>query len=75
VKRTDKNEPIWVVTHICMETTQGSSLYSYLYLKLTKPPCFFFCKIGKQEGRTGLGGFAWGEGEGGGERGRRMNMV
>jgi hypothetical protein len=37
-----------------METTQGISLDSYLYLKLAKPPCFyyllcfFFCKIGEK---------------------------
>jgi hypothetical protein len=54
VKRSGRDEPIWVVIHICMETTQ-SSLYSYLYLKLAKKPCFsfFFYKIGEQEGRTG----------------------
>jgi hypothetical protein len=32
VKRTRRDEPIAVVTHICMETTQGNSLY----LKLAK---------------------------------------
>jgi hypothetical protein len=39
-----------------METKQGISLYSYLYLKLAKAPCFsyyllcfFFYKIGEQE--------------------------
>jgi hypothetical protein len=42
-----------------MEITQGISLYSYLYFKLAKMPCFsyllcfFFYKIGEQEGRTG----------------------
>jgi hypothetical protein len=30
VKRSGRDEPIWVVIHICMETTQGVSLYSYL---------------------------------------------
>jgi hypothetical protein len=42
-----------------METTQRISLYSYLYLKLAKKPCFsnyllwfFFYKIGELEGRT-----------------------
>jgi hypothetical protein len=45
-----------------METTQGISLYSF-YLKLAKAPffsycllCFFFYKIGEQEGKTGDGG-------------------
>jgi hypothetical protein len=43
-----------------METTQGISLYNYLYLKLATMPCFyyyllcfFFYKIKEQEGRTG----------------------
>jgi hypothetical protein len=72
-KRTCRDEPIWVVIHICMETTQGISLYSYLYLKLAKTPCFsyyllcfFFYKIGEQEGRTGSawkGGAPRGNGE------------
>jgi hypothetical protein len=51
---------MWVAIHICMETTQSISLYSYPYLKLTKMPCFFyyilwffFYKIGEKEGRTG----------------------
>jgi hypothetical protein len=42
-----------------MVTTLGISLYSYVYLKLMKIPCFsyyllciFFYKIGKQEGGT-----------------------
>jgi hypothetical protein len=41
-----------------METTQGISLYYYLYFKLVRMPCFsyyllyfFFYKIGEQEGR------------------------
>jgi hypothetical protein len=43
-----------------METIQGNSLCSSLYLKLAKTPCFsfyqlcfFFYKIGEQEGGTG----------------------
>jgi hypothetical protein len=86
VKSTGRDEPIGVVIHICMETTQGISLYSYLYLKLAKTPCFsyyllwfFFYKIREQEGRTGS---AWGRvgvgtigGEDGRERCRRINMV
>jgi hypothetical protein len=42
-----------------METTQGISLYSYLYLKLAKNAvfsyyllCFLFNNTGKQEGET-----------------------
>jgi hypothetical protein len=60
VKRSGRDEPIWVVIYICMEETQGISLYSYLYLKLAKTPYFsfypswfFFYKIREQEGGTG----------------------
>jgi hypothetical protein len=49
--------------YIYIETTQGNSLCSYLYLKLAKMKCFsfyllcfFFKKIGEQEGRTGSAG-------------------
>jgi hypothetical protein len=42
VKRTGRDEPVGVVIHICMETTQGISLCSYLYLKVAKMPCFSF---------------------------------
>jgi hypothetical protein len=34
VKRSGRDEPMSVEIHMCMETTQGISLYSYLYLKL-----------------------------------------
>jgi hypothetical protein len=40
MKRTGSDESILVVIHICMETTEGFSLSSYLYLKLAKMPCF-----------------------------------
>jgi hypothetical protein len=56
VKRSGRDEPMWVVIHTCMETTLGISLYSYLYLKLAKALCisyyllcFLFNKIRKQE--------------------------
>jgi hypothetical protein len=42
VKRSGRDEPVWVVIPICMETTQKISLYSYLYLKLAKTPCFSY---------------------------------
>jgi hypothetical protein len=72
-----------------METTQGISLFSYLYLKLAKILYFsnyvlrfFFYKVGEQEGRTNSAPgvvrevvwHQW-EGTGGRERGRRMNIV
>jgi hypothetical protein len=50
-----------------METTQGISLYTYLYLKLAKTLCFsyflcfFFYKIREKKGRTGS---AWRVGSG-----------
>jgi hypothetical protein len=59
-----------------METTQGISLHSYLYLKLAKMSClsyyllcFFSYKIGEKEGgigsaqRQGGRGAGWGQGE------------
>jgi hypothetical protein len=72
IKRTGRDEPIIVVIHTCMETTQRNSLYSYLYLKLAKTPCFsylscfFFYKIREQVGTGGR----W---EVGGERDKRIN--
>jgi hypothetical protein len=47
VKRSGRNEPMWIAIHTCMEATLGISLYSYLYLKLAKtlyfPYYLFFC--------------------------------
>jgi hypothetical protein len=72
VKRCVRDETIWVVMYISMETTQGISLYSYLHLKLGNTLCFsfylicfFFNKIGEQESgidsaqRQGGGGGKW----------------
>jgi hypothetical protein len=69
-----------------METTQGISLCSYLYLKLIKTSCFSFYLIyfssTKSQNKTveqvlpsGRGGLAPGGGEGDGKRVRKMNMV
>jgi hypothetical protein len=33
---------MWGVIHMCVEATQGISLYSYLYLKLEKMPRILF---------------------------------
>jgi hypothetical protein len=68
VKRSGRDEPIWVVIHIyAWKKTQGISLY----LKLAKTPCFsyyllsfFFYKIREQEGGTGFA-WRWGGEEGG----------
>jgi hypothetical protein len=72
VKRTGRDKPVAVVIHICMETIQVIYLYSYLYLKVAKRPCFsyyllcfFFHKMAEQEGRTGSaqgGVWQWWEG-------------
>jgi hypothetical protein len=58
VKRTGRGEPIKFTVYICMETTQGISLCSYLYLKLAKMlfSCsyvlsFLFYKIEKKDSR------------------------
>jgi hypothetical protein len=67
MKRSGRDESIWVVTHMCMEAMLGICLYSYPYLKLAKMLCLsYYClcllfnKIGEQEGRTGS---AWKRGE------------
>jgi hypothetical protein len=39
VKRSGRDEPTWVIIHMCMEATLGLSLYSYLYHKLAKMLC------------------------------------
>jgi hypothetical protein len=69
MKRSGRDEPMWVVTHMCMVTTLGISLYSYLHLKLTKTTCFsyyllcsLFDKIGEQEGWKILPGSRGGRG-------------
>jgi hypothetical protein len=58
VKRSGRDEPMWVVILMCMVTILGISLYSYLYLKVAKMVhlsyyllCFLFNKVGDQEGR------------------------
>jgi hypothetical protein len=40
VKRSGRDEPVWVSIHMCMEATLGISLY--LYLKLAKTLCLSF---------------------------------
>jgi hypothetical protein len=63
VKRSDRGEPMCVAIHICLEPILGISLYRYLYLKLAEMLflsyyllCFFFNKIGEEEGRIS---FSW----------------
>jgi hypothetical protein len=66
VKRSGRDEPMWVVILMCREAMLGISLYSYLYLKPVKMLClsyyllcFLFNKIREQEGQTGS---AWKQG-------------
>jgi hypothetical protein len=60
VKRSGRDEPVYVAIHKCMEATLGISLYSCLHLKLEKNAMsfllslmFFFNNIREQEGGTG----------------------
>jgi hypothetical protein len=72
MKRSGRNEPVWVAIHKCMEATLGISQNSYIYPKLAKMPClsyyllcFLFNKIGEEEGgkgsawKWGIGGVKW----------------
>jgi hypothetical protein len=72
VKRSGRDEPVWVAIHMCMEAMLRTSLYSYLYLLLAKMLClssllcFLFNKIRELVGRIGsaqkqgMGGGVWG---------------
>jgi hypothetical protein len=40
VKRSGRDEPMWVAIYKCMEATLGIPVYSYLYLKLAKTLSF-----------------------------------
>jgi hypothetical protein len=70
VKRSGRDEPIWVVIHMCIEAMLGISLYSYLHLKLAKMLCLSYCllcflfnKIGEQSGTGSVQKLGeWGEG-------------
>jgi hypothetical protein len=69
VKRSGRDEPMWVAIHMCMKAMLGFSLCSYLYLKLAKMLClsyyllcFLFNKIGEQESGTDSAQ-KWGGGE------------
>jgi hypothetical protein len=60
VKRSGRDEPMWVAICMCMEAMLGTSLYRYFYPKLATMLClsyyllcFLFNKIMEQEGKTG----------------------
>jgi hypothetical protein len=42
VKRSGRDEPIWVSIHKSMIAMLGISLYSYLYLKVAKVLCLSY---------------------------------
>jgi hypothetical protein len=72
VKRSGRDEPIWVVIHMCVEAILGISLYSYPYPKVANTLrlsyyslCLLFNKIG-EKGRTGSAWKQGGYGENGG---------
>jgi hypothetical protein len=74
VKRSGREESIWIEIHMCMEAMLGISLYSCPYLKLAKMLCLsYYClcllfnKI-REEGRTGCGS------KGGGEENEGMGV-
>jgi hypothetical protein len=63
MRRSGKDEPMWVAVHKCMEAMLGMSLYSYLYLKLIKMIylsyfllCFSSTILEKKPQKQGLGG-------------------
>jgi hypothetical protein len=69
VKRSGKDEPMWVAIHMCMEAPLEVSLYSYLYVKLEKSYTFitvfyiFSSTKSENKGRTRS---AWKRGRGDG---------
>jgi hypothetical protein len=65
-KRSDREEPMWVVIHKCMEAMLRISLYSYFYLKLAKNNvflviCYVFSatKSENKRARSVGGGARW----------------
>jgi hypothetical protein len=42
VKMSARDEPVWVVIHMCMEAILAITLCSYLYLKLAKMLCLSY---------------------------------
>jgi hypothetical protein len=66
VKKSGRDEPMWVVIYMCMEATVGISLYNYLYLKLGKMICLCYLCLSSTKSenkrleqvlpRTGVGG-------------------
>jgi hypothetical protein len=73
VKRSGRDEPMWVAIHLCMEAMIEITLYGYPYLKLAKVLClsyFLFNKIGEESRAR----FCLAAREGGGEGGDPSNL-
>jgi hypothetical protein len=67
VKRSGRDEPLWVITHMCMETMLVISLCNYLYLKLAKMLHLLSLMLSLQQNqRTGEQNRFWQEVGGGG---------
>jgi hypothetical protein len=45
VKRSGRDEPMWVVIHVCMEATLGNSLYSYFLSQTSKNAMVFLLSL------------------------------
>jgi hypothetical protein len=74
MKRSGRDESIWVIIHMCMEAMLGFSLYSYPYLKLAKTlhlSCYCLCLLFNKIGEKGRIGSAWKQGGWIGEGGSR----
>jgi hypothetical protein len=56
VKRSGRDEPMWVAIHKCMEAMLGISLSSYLYLKLAKALCLPYYLLNKKRVKQVLPG-------------------
>jgi hypothetical protein len=62
VRRSSRDESIWVVIHMCIEAVLGISPYSYPYVKLAKPLClsyYYLCLLFDKIGEEGRTGSAW----------------
>jgi hypothetical protein len=62
VKKSGRDELIWVVIHMCMEAMVGISLYSYPCLKLVKMLCLSYyclCLLFNKIGEEGRVSSAW----------------
>jgi hypothetical protein len=84
VKRSDRDESIQVVIHLCMEAMLGIPLYSYPYVKVAKNAMSFLLLLMsslQQNVRRGQNRFCLeargvaGKGRGGGQRGETAQTM